>query len=147
MFGREADTEAKMEAKAERKRKGRQEMEDAAAREALRKAREERLERDLEESGAGESESEQDGGIIVSMAAGALKAIGKLLVTGKCVNLRGRPLGTEWCRLAVSAAAGRAMRVVRVLVGLPASLVVTAGSIVSDALCMLSLCLDSRCTG
>ncbi|CAM9797704.1 unnamed protein product [Ectocarpus sp. 12 AP-2014] len=65
VFGWGGDNEAKTKAK--------QEAEDAEARDALRKAREERLERELEESGAAE-EAEQvgddktAGGILVSMA-------------------------------------------------------------------------------
>lgn len=71
MFGWGAESKAEIEAKAEDKRKRRQEIKDAAERDALRKVRQERLERDMEESGMGESENELDrGGIMVSLAAG-----------------------------------------------------------------------------
>ncbi|CAM9713756.1 unnamed protein product [Ectocarpus sp. 13 AM-2016] len=65
VFGWGGDNEAKTKAK--------QEAEDAEARDALRKAREERLERELEESGAAEEaekvgDDKTAGGILVSMA-------------------------------------------------------------------------------
>ncbi|CAN0160958.1 unnamed protein product [Scytosiphon promiscuus] len=61
------------EAKAEEKKKAQQIIEHAQARDVMRKAREERLERELEESGAGEEgeevgEDKTAGGILVSMA-------------------------------------------------------------------------------
>ncbi|CAM9262502.1 unnamed protein product [Ectocarpus fasciculatus] len=65
VFGWGGDNEAK--------RKAKQDAEDADARDALRKAREERLERELEESGAAEEaenvgDDKTAGGILVSMA-------------------------------------------------------------------------------
>lgn len=73
VFGWGAGSKAEAEARADKKRKKAKEMEDAAARDALRKAREDRLERELAESGMGDGDSESDGGsILLSMAEGGL---------------------------------------------------------------------------
>lgn len=71
IFGWNSESESDMKDREESIRKRQQDMEDSEAREELRKAREDRLERELEETGATENEQQvESGGILDSLLSG-----------------------------------------------------------------------------